>query len=103
MRTMATALHLEGEACLGSIRPVRELVAGIAREHGLPERGAGDLELCVHEAMANVLEHAYGGQAGPVDVSVDDLGDSLAVVVSDHQDAAHFTARGDGWMGLWLM
>src|SRR5262245_11625312 len=82
--TMATALRVTGEACPGSIRPMRELVAGVAREHGLSERRADELKLCVHEAMVNVLDHAYDGQTGPVELCVDDRGDSLAVVVSDH-------------------
>ena len=81
---MATALRLTAEACPSMIRPTRELVAGVAREHGLSERRARDVKLCVHEAITNVSCHAYEGRPGPVDVTVQDLGDALAVAVSDH-------------------
>ena len=60
------------------------------------------MKLCVHEAMANVIRHAYHGGTGPVDVSLDDLGNALAVVVSDHGVGAPAKARSAG-MGFRLM
>jgi len=100
---MATALRLTAEACPSILRPTRELVEGVAREHGLSERRAHELKLCVHEAIANVARHAYGGEPGPVDVAVRDLGDALAVAVTDHGAGAHARVVNAGGFGLWLM
>jgi serine/threonine-protein kinase RsbW len=100
---MATALRLTAEACPSMIRPTRELVAEVAREHGLSERRARDVKLCVHEAIANVSCHAYKGRPGPVDVTVQDLGDVLAVAVSDHGAGAPSRICNPSAMGLRLM
>jgi len=72
-------------------------------EHGLSERRANDVKLCVHEAIANVARHAYDGRPGPVDVTVQDRGDVLAVVVSDHGTGAPSTISNGGALGLWVM
>ena len=103
LRTMATALHLTAEASPGFIRPTRELVADVAKEHGLSEHRAEELKLCLHEAMANVVRHAYEGRPGPVDVTLEDRGDELAVVVSDHGDGGTSRIRNGGGLGLQLM
>ena len=100
---MATALRLTAEACPSILRPTRELVEGVAMEHGLSERRARDLKLCVHEAIANVARHAYNGRPGPVDVTVKDLGDALSVAVSDHGTGAPSRISNGGALGLWLM
>jgi anti-sigma regulatory factor (Ser/Thr protein kinase) len=100
---MATALRLTAEACPSILRPTRELVEGVAIEHGLSERRAHDLKLCIHEAVANVARHAYDGRPGPVEVTVQDLGDALAVVVSDHGTGAPSKISNGGALGLWVM
>src|SRR5262245_53920797 len=100
---MATALRVTAEACPSCIRPMRELVAGVAREHGLSEPRAEELKVCLHEAMANVVCHAYRERPGPVDVTVEDRGDVLAVLVSDHGDAGASRVRNGGALGLRLM
>jgi len=97
------ALRLAAEACPSILRPTRELVEGVAMEHGLSERRANDVKLCVHEAIANVARHAYDGRPGPVDVTVQDRGDVLAVVVSDHGTGAPSTISNGGALGLWVM
>ena len=100
---MPMALRLAAEACPSILRPTRELVEGVAMEHGLSERRANDVKLCVHEAIANVARHAYDGRPGPVDVTVQDRGDVLAVVVSDHGTGAPSTISNGGALGLWVM
>jgi len=110
---MPMALRLAAEACPSILRPTRELVEGVAMEHGLSERRANDVKLCVHEAIANVARHAYDGRPGPVDVTVQDRGDVLAVVVSDHGTGAPSTisnggalgqeVSNGGALGLWVM
>ena len=41
---------------------VRKAVESFARSRGFNETAAGELGLCVNEAMANVMRHAYGGR-----------------------------------------
>ena len=46
-----------------NIAAVRHAVEALAGEVGLDEREVGDVGLCVNEALANVMRHAYGGAA----------------------------------------
>jgi serine/threonine-protein kinase RsbW len=39
--------------------PLREFICGIARQLGFAEPQVAEIEICVDEACANVLEHAY--------------------------------------------
>ena len=41
---------------------VRKSVESFARVRGFNETDAGELGLCVNEALANVMRHAYGGR-----------------------------------------
>jgi serine/threonine-protein kinase RsbW len=41
------------------------------------------LELCVAEAINNVIEHAYRGAPGPVEVEISSDGPALEIVVID--------------------
>jgi anti-sigma regulatory factor (Ser/Thr protein kinase) len=51
---------------------------------GLDERAAGDVGLCVNEALANVMRHAYGGATDrPIEVSCHCHGDELVVTIRD--------------------
>ena len=100
---MATALRVQAEVSSGVIRPLRDFVSGVAMEHGLPRRRVADLEQCVHEAVANVVCHAYGGDVGPVDVTVEERDHALTVVVSDHGDGRCSQGHTGAGMGLRLM
>lgn len=100
---MATALRLTADACPSVIQPMRELVAGVAREHGISQRRAREMEICLHEALANVVCHAYHGRPGPVDVRVEDRSNAITVVVADKGGGVPSDiGRSDG-MGLRLM
>jgi len=46
------------------IAPVRKAVEKLAVEAGFGEAAVGDVGLCVNEALANVICHAYHGDAG---------------------------------------
>ncbi len=41
--------------------PLRDFVCSIARQLGFNEKQVGEIEICVDEACANALEHAYHG------------------------------------------
>jgi serine/threonine-protein kinase RsbW len=43
------------------IAPVRQAVERLAGESGFSPKAVGEIGLCVNEALANVMRHAYGG------------------------------------------
>jgi serine/threonine-protein kinase RsbW len=82
---MATTLHVCADARLERIRPLREVVANVARAEGFSETEVYVVRLCVSEALANAVKHAYvGSEPGPLDVIVRQVGGELVVVVADH-------------------
>lgn len=80
---MTSRLELTLPAIPSSVRTVRNQVAEIAFGLGAGERIIDDIRLCVNEAVANVVLHAYGREQGSVGVSVDDEDDELIVLVRD--------------------
>lgn len=81
---MAITLHVSADAQPESIRPLRNIVASVARAWGLPKEQVDALKFCVSEAIANAVKHAYPeSDPGLVEVSVREVGDELAVVVAD--------------------
>jgi len=82
---MAITLHVSADAQPESIRPLRDVVVRVARAAGLSKVQVDGLGFCVSEAIANAVKHAYpDGEPGPVEVSMREVGDELAVVVTDH-------------------
>jgi two-component sensor histidine kinase len=82
---MATTMHVSADAVGSSICVLRNVVASYAHESGLSDTQVYAVKLCVSEAVANVVKHAYPQEArGPVEVSVRDAGTELSVVVADH-------------------
>jgi anti-sigma regulatory factor (Ser/Thr protein kinase) len=66
------------------IGPVRRSVEGVAAAVGMDNRAVSDLGLCVNEALANVMRHAYGGRNDqPIAVSCHCQGDELIVTIRD--------------------
>lgn len=48
----------------GQIAAVRRAVESLCTDEGLDDRSACEVGLCVNEALANVIRHAYEGAAG---------------------------------------
>jgi anti-sigma regulatory factor (Ser/Thr protein kinase) len=66
------------------IGAVRRSVEEAAASLGMDERAAGDVGLCVNEALANVMRHAYGGATDrPIAVSCHCQDDELVVTIRD--------------------
>lgn len=76
---MAFALPARPEA----LRFVRAVVGGFARLLGADPETVRDVQLAVHEAAANVVEHAYEGQEGILELEVRPEPESLVVVITD--------------------
>ena len=101
---MVTALQVTAEARSEFVRPLREIVAEVARHRGLPDERVRGVKLCVSEAVTNSVQHAYNdGHDGIVEVSVRDLGDELEVVVVDQGEGFKPPRNSAGGFGLPLI
>ena len=82
---MSSMLQVRADARPECIRPLRDAVASLARETGLSSVQVYAVKLCVGEAIANAVVHAYPErERGTIDVSVREVGDEFAVLVADH-------------------
>ena len=66
-----------------SVREARVAVVDAVSDIGVERHLVDDLRLCVSEAVANSVRHAYGAEPGTVQVVVRRLGDELIAVVCD--------------------
>jgi serine/threonine-protein kinase RsbW len=102
-------------ADLTELATIRDFVARTGRDLGLPERMIYDLTLAVDEACSNVIRHAYGGQAGTIEVRVQSHDGCVRVTIRDWGEAfdpaavpvpdvgAPLEQRPLGGLGLFLM
>jgi stage II sporulation protein AB (anti-sigma F factor) len=79
-----TCLELELPAVPASVREARIAVGDTVAELADVERIVDEVELCVSEAVTNVVRHAYGTRTGAVEVVVEQVDTELNVVVRDH-------------------
>jgi anti-sigma regulatory factor (Ser/Thr protein kinase) len=71
-----------------NLGPVRRACEAFCRRQGLDEAAAGDVGLCVNEAMANVTRHAYGGATDRPVAVVAEAVDAIGSAVPDGSPAA---------------
>lgn len=83
----AYRLHRQAiSASAGCLPVLRDELVEWARSIGLDDSVTESLALAAYEAMANAVEHAYGGASGLLDVEALRLFDRVQVTVSDHGD-----------------
>ena len=82
MTGTTTHLALSLEAVPSSARDARSAVADAISSAGWPGRAVDDVRLCVSEAVANVVRHAYA-TSGALRVVVESRDDELVVTVQD--------------------
>jgi serine/threonine-protein kinase RsbW len=63
---------------------VRQALSGVAENLGLDPVETNDLNTAATEACNNVVQHAYEGEEGPLEVEVYAQGGAIEVVVRDH-------------------
>jgi anti-sigma regulatory factor (Ser/Thr protein kinase) len=98
---MQTALDLSLPAVPASVREARQAVAEIAAQTGGSTRTIEDVRLCVSEAVANVVRHAYGSEEGALTLSAELATGELTVVVRDEGvGMSGFQREGDLGHGL---
>jgi serine/threonine-protein kinase RsbW len=61
----------------------RLALTGLARLRPISEELVGDLKLALTEATSNSVRHAYGDNAGRVEISYELYGDRLVIEVND--------------------
>lgn len=62
---------------------IRDYVAAAAREVGMDESDACAVEMAVDEACSNIIEHAYRGQPGEIEIGCESGGGLLTLVIRD--------------------
>ena len=79
-----------------SVREARVAVCAAVSDIGIDQHLVDDIRLCVTEAVANSVRHAYGAEPGTVRVVVRRLGDELIAVVCDQREGIESTSRAQG-------
>jgi serine/threonine-protein kinase RsbW len=75
---------------------VRAVLSGIAESAGVDAGDLNDIRTAVSEACNNVVMHAYGGELGAMDVSIELGEDVMLVIVRDRGVGIGEHAREDG-------
>ena len=69
---------------------IREFVSGVASKVGFDSEEINKIELAVDEACTNVIEHAYKGKKGDIDIAIKVDYQKFTVIVTDRGDAFRF-------------
>jgi len=75
---------------------VRAVLSGLAESGGVDASDLSDIRTAVSEACNNVVMHAYEGELGAMDVSIELGDDVMLVIVRDHGVGIGEHAREDG-------
>jgi serine/threonine-protein kinase RsbW len=99
--------HVRVPAASDELTGLRHGLTSWVRAHRVPTDTVQSIELACYEAMANVAEHAYGGDDGELRLTATAHPDRLDVVVSDvgrWREERNGKRGGDGdGMGLTLI
>ena len=63
---------------------VAEFIAEVAANFGLTDQETYNIQMAVDEAVTNIIEHAYEGAEGPIEVVAERHGDDFVVTLRDH-------------------
>ena len=102
-------------ADLSQLATICDFVTQVGHDLGLDERLIYDLHLAVDEACTNVIQHAYRGRGGQIEVTVEPMDGGLQVIIRDWGEAfdprtvptpdvmVPLEQRSLGGLGLFLM
>jgi len=76
-----STLRIEGQP--ENLARIGDWVMESARACGLNQEDAFKIQLAVDEACTNVIEHAYNGQGGPIELSCQRDGAEIQVTIHD--------------------
>jgi serine phosphatase RsbU (regulator of sigma subunit)/anti-sigma regulatory factor (Ser/Thr protein kinase) len=98
----ATELEFAVDARARSLTMIRRAVSRWLEDLGVPVAVSKEIVMAVHEASANVVEHAYGPAGGTLTITARHEDDRVEVRVRD-SGAWRGSTRGDRGNGLRLM
>jgi serine/threonine-protein kinase RsbW len=82
--TSSRRLELRVASHPANLAGVRKAIEAFAADHGFDERETAEIGLCVNEAEANIIRHAYNGDPDrPVHIAVGIDGDVLTITLRD--------------------
>jgi len=77
-------LRLKLTSDTATLAPTRKAVEQLAASLGFDDRAVGEIGLCVNEALANVMRHAYGGATDqPIELEALPTDDGIEIRVRD--------------------
>ena len=66
------------------LAPVRKSIEALAISMGFSEKDAGEIGLCLNEAMANIMRHAYSGRTDrPIHINASASSNVLSITLRD--------------------
>lgn len=90
----ANRLKLKIDSDPAKVAEARRAVEDFCSRAGFEEKVCCEMGLCVNEALANVICHAYHGKIGrPIEISVQIGGDRLQVMIRDWGDGENPAAK----------
>ena len=98
----ATEVEFAVDAAARSLTMIRRSVSRWLEDLEVPRAITREIVMAVHEAAANVVEHAYGPAGGTITISGRQEGDQVEVRVRD-SGTWRGSSRGDRGNGLTLM
>jgi serine phosphatase RsbU (regulator of sigma subunit)/anti-sigma regulatory factor (Ser/Thr protein kinase) len=100
--TPATQLEFAVDARARSLLMIRRALTRWLEDLEVPLAVATEIVMAVHEASANVVEHAYGPAGGTITITATHDADDIEVLIRD-SGAWRGASRGDRGNGLKLM
>ncbi len=71
-------------ATIASLEKITSQVVQEAKNAGLSQRAIYDVEIAIDEAVANIIEHSYGGEGkGEIECNCQILPDGLKIILLD--------------------
>jgi serine/threonine-protein kinase RsbW len=79
-----TKLRLKIVSDPANLASVRQAIEGLCAAGGFDTKSCEEVGLCVNEALANVIRHAYGGAVDkPIEIAAEMLDDSVRISIRD--------------------
>jgi anti-sigma regulatory factor (Ser/Thr protein kinase) len=84
MSSAATQIRLKITSDPANLASVRQSVESLGAENGFGQKACEEIGLCVNEALANVIRHAYAGATDrPIELIAEVAGGSMHVAIRD--------------------
>ena len=78
------ALSIRAKSNPTEVAPIRRDVEAFVQSHGFDDRAVNEIGLCVNEAMANIIRHAYHDvPEQPIELTASVVDDELEITLRD--------------------